>query len=347
MGEFFKKLNLKNIEIDVETHAPLSCSGIKILKIDAVNDRYVLEGNNYGKITLHDLHKLSYTKYNDKFEYLAEKRINTCSDFKLQCLEWYPNDAGIFFSAISSYKQSHVTVYDTSKFQKVFEFEIDRYVKSISVGTRNVVAVASQQKNIILCDLNTQNSSIVLQGHKSDLNTVKFLDTNLLISTSNDGTIRTWDARQSGFKALLNTTSCMINDIVTPVEILPCTYGLLVKTKGNHLGLMNLKQYSELKDQSTESTLATKLQPLDFSNPIGCFSTKSSTLLYHSLNSTEEEMHKNSSIIKVLDLKSNKLIQSIESPHFKSISTLNFRHKSNNFLSGGNDGFIFSYLGKL
>ncbi|KAG2386543.1 hypothetical protein C9374_002287 [Naegleria lovaniensis] len=129
------------------------------------------------------------------------------SSTSLTGVMWYPNDCGMFFSCG---KDQMLNVFDTSTMTCVSSFDclssiysMDMF-KSTSSGTTTpstLIACALEDHSIRICDLNSGANIQQFIGHSSKVRCVKWSPHSeyIFASASNDGTIRLWDIRTSGW----------------------------------------------------------------------------------------------------------------------------------------------------
>jgi len=119
---------------------------------------------------------------------------------------WYPFDTGMFMTSSFDY---HVKVWDTQSMTSVTDFNLHSKVYSIDMsgvvgagnGHNTLVACATDDNSIKLCDLLSGASIQQLSGHSQRVQCVKWSPTSeyVLASASDDHTIRLWDVRTSGW----------------------------------------------------------------------------------------------------------------------------------------------------
>lgn len=328
-----------------DVYAPLVSNSILTADIEAYLERFMIVGTLSSFVELHDLHKLEFTRYCDedtKYQPIFTLRLN--EEKRLQQIKWYSNDNGISFAALSSLPESSLSLIDMNAQKQVHTFQFDRFINSFDINKSNLIAIASRQKNVLLCDLRTQNSSIILQGHENDLTDVVFLShDNILLTSSKDKTLRFWDIRKSGKNGLLNTVSYGINGNQPVIKNLKLTRDGTVFCQSADHKLSLMKSSSVLKfsqRNSSKQLVGLQLQLVDLGSPVTTFAANDQFIVAAE-KSNETVMSKER--IRVFNRKSNEL-QVLETSHFKPINVVCCLKKTaRQFYTLGHDGFLFSY----
>ncbi|KAN0035567.1 hypothetical protein ACTA71_004847 [Dictyostelium dimigraforme] len=113
--------------------------------------------------------------------------------------QWYPIDTGIFFIGGIN---GNVEVWDTNLGQVSQTFYLENCVNSISYSQVNctnlLIAAATSDPKVRLCDMRTNSSVHCLTGHRESVLSVKWspFSPNLIATASKDKTIRLWDIRR-------------------------------------------------------------------------------------------------------------------------------------------------------
>lgn len=118
---------------------------------------------------------------------------------------------------VSGSLDGNVIVWDTNTFDKVLKFNIKQKIYNISINkasksNKPLIAVASHQYNIYLCDILSNSFTHSLIGHSDVVRCVAFNPFNeyMVASGSHDGCIRIWDIRKAGCILILDQTN--LND---------------------------------------------------------------------------------------------------------------------------------------
>ncbi|KAN0036859.1 hypothetical protein ACTFIV_002173 [Dictyostelium citrinum] len=117
----------------------------------------------------------------------------------ISSVQWYPIDTGIFFIGGVN---GNVEVWDTNLGQVSQTFYLENCVNSISYSQVNctnlLIAAATTDPKVRLCDMRTNSSVHCLTGHRESVLSVKWspFSPNLIATASKDKTIRLWDIRR-------------------------------------------------------------------------------------------------------------------------------------------------------
>eukprot|EP01084_Bolivina_argentea_P270469 459912_1 len=169
-----------------------------ILSLDIENseNRYLL-ASGADRLSLFDLHSKSLLNSSKWFN--GKGKVHK---YSVTSIKWYPFDSGMF---ISGALDGNVILWDTNIFDKVLTFNIKKKILHISINKsiqshNPLIAVASNQYNIYLCDVLSHSFTHSLIGHTDIVRCVAFNPFNeyILASGSKDGCIRIWDIRKAG-----------------------------------------------------------------------------------------------------------------------------------------------------
>ncbi|KAI8815508.1 WD40-repeat-containing domain protein [Cladochytrium replicatum] len=130
----------------------------------------------------------------------VSKENDSNHQFSVTGVQWYPHDQGLF---TSSSMDSTVRVWDTAALEPVFTFNIGHKVYTHALSpqclSHSLIAVASEDPLVRLCDMNSGALAHTLRGHSGSVVVVRWSTTDefLLASGGTDGTIRLWDVRKA------------------------------------------------------------------------------------------------------------------------------------------------------
>ena len=183
--------------------------GRTIQKITNINSS--INSNNTNTTTTNNTNSTNtFTTQQPIIKPIHTKRSQqTLHSSSLTGVMWYSNDCGMFFSCG---KDHLLNVWDTSTMTCVSSFDCQSSIYSMdmynnshgghgSSGPTTLIACALEDHSIRLCDLNSGANIQQFIGHSSKVRCVKWSPHSeyLFASASNDGTIRLWDIRTSGW----------------------------------------------------------------------------------------------------------------------------------------------------
>lgn len=190
---------------------------VNCMSLETQESRYLLCGGLYGSISLTDLE--SYEANNRDSEAKIAKSLwvghgssststNTeiggsnrgVGGLMVSSLEWYPQDSGIFISALSN---GSLSIWDTNELAVAYTFRLGASILSSKIRgyeSGALVAVGLSDSKIKLCDTRTGDSCLALQGHAAGVSAVDWCPSSMhqLASASLDGTVKVWDVRRGG-----------------------------------------------------------------------------------------------------------------------------------------------------
>ncbi|KAN0025578.1 hypothetical protein ACTFIU_002017 [Dictyostelium citrinum] len=211
------KRNIRHLDLSIYKQIINYNKGpINHLDIDVAENRYLLSVSGDGIIQIYDLFEnlLNNKKNNEiKTEFQPILKINRSNINNnnsnnnsegillkgISSVQWYPIDTGIFFIGGVN---GNVEVWDTNLGQVSQTFYLENCVNSISYSQVNctnlLIAAATTDPKVRLCDMRTNSSVHCLTGHRESVLSVKWspFSPNLIATASKDKTIRLWDIRR-------------------------------------------------------------------------------------------------------------------------------------------------------
>lgn len=171
--------------------------GVNCMKIENVEQRYLLTGGGDGKIHVFDLE--SIPAENLRNEPIASTARIDRHKYSVTSVTWYPFDTGMFVT--SSYDTT-IKVWDTNSMKPAYEFELECRVNMqsmSSIASHSLVASAATEPRIRLCDLNSGAFTHSLTGHSGSVLSCTWSSNQeyILYSGGADRTIRVWDIRRA------------------------------------------------------------------------------------------------------------------------------------------------------
>lgn len=174
-------------------------AGVNSLDVDAVQGKYLISGSADGTIHFYDL--FNYTglpHFTSKLVYTICRRNKYAHKHSVECVQWYPFDAGIF---LTSGMDKKLKVWDTSCMIPADSFAFDgkvfqHHMSSVGCGTK-LIAVATSINQAILVDLVSGSHTHELRGHSSAILSCRWSprDEHVLATASCDNKIILWDVR--------------------------------------------------------------------------------------------------------------------------------------------------------
>ncbi|KAL1921036.1 uncharacterized protein VTP21DRAFT_11671 [Calcarisporiella thermophila] len=223
-----------NKDVAREHHGTVSC-----LEIENVEGRYLLSGGADSSICLYDLEE-PLNQNRIRISAISKIPRNYGHRYGVSGVSWYPFDTGLFIT--SSFDHT-IKIWDTNLMKEacIFDLEAKVYSHAISpIAEHCLVASATSDPRIRLCDLRTGAFTHTLPGHHGTVMTVRWSPTDeyLLASGASDRTIRFWDIRRASPCLIsldqhntgqepLSPTNTAHNGIVNGLAFTPDGYHLL------------------------------------------------------------------------------------------------------------------------
>lgn len=189
----------EQVELDINTglDGGLSCA-INSLDIDTEENRFLLAAGSKGNILIYDLDRPSDEKAKVIVE--IERSFYGAHKFSVECVQWFPGDTGMF---LSSSTDQTLKCWDANTLMVAEQFDFQKGVNSHHISSiaskHTLVAVASDDARIYLCDLRSGSKTHTLRGHQNSVLTAKWSPRNQYIVASGgaDHRINLWDVRRA------------------------------------------------------------------------------------------------------------------------------------------------------
>ncbi|KAI9223881.1 WD40-repeat-containing domain protein [Blastocladiella britannica] len=217
------------------THHQAACV---CLALEHTDHRYLLSSGLDRRIALWDTRPRvddisARMSISGRIRPIAEVAAGAGHRHAVTAVAWFPSDSGMFFTGSVD---ETVRVWDTNEMAHVSEFKLQSRVAALSASPTALVAVATEDHHVRLCDVRTGSAAQVLRGHTRSVTAVAWVpcDDHLLVSGSADGTIRMFDARQARSHLATLTTDPTASETSTATARVPVITGLAVAPGGTY-----------------------------------------------------------------------------------------------------------------
>ncbi|KAJ3432002.1 DNA excision repair protein ercc-8 [Anaeramoeba flamelloides] len=138
-------------------------------------------------------------KFNTCRNLLPKSKIH-CHKYLISCVLWHPFETNLY---LSSGYDGNVFAWDGNRQEVAESYNFKSHVNALSISSipsssqKSLVAVATTDYGVRIIDLVSGSSTQSLRGHTGKVSDVKFspVDEYVLVSSSEDKTIRLWDLR--------------------------------------------------------------------------------------------------------------------------------------------------------
>ncbi|KAJ9567613.1 hypothetical protein OSB04_003579 [Centaurea solstitialis] len=185
---------------------------INSLQVDLTEGRYLLSGASDASLAVYDIQRA--TDYEGgaliakhKPILAVDKQHPNGHKYAISTAIWYPIDTGLFVTG--SYDH-HVNVWDTNTTQVVMDFKMPgkvyRTAMSSLATSHMLIATATEDVQVRLCDMASGAFSHTLSGHRDGIMAVEWSTSSewVLMTGGCDGAIRFWDIRRAGCFSVLD-----------------------------------------------------------------------------------------------------------------------------------------------
>lgn len=206
---------IRSLQLSTSLEIRNALGAVNCMSLEAQESRYLLCGGLYGTISLTDLESID-TSVRDSGAKVAKNvwvghGSSSTSDrtdvanrgfggLMISSLEWYPQDSGMFISALSN---GSLSIWDTNELTVAYTFNLGANILTSKIRgyeSGALIAVGLSDNKIKLCDTRTGDSCMALQGHSAGVSAVDWCPSSIhqLASASLDGTMKVWDVRRGG-----------------------------------------------------------------------------------------------------------------------------------------------------
>ncbi|XP_050212417.1 WD repeat-containing protein ATCSA-1 [Mercurialis annua] len=205
-------LRLSNYKEIVSPHR----GSINSLQVDLTEGRYLLSGASDASAAVFDVQRPTY--FDDviskhKCLFVIDKQHETAHKYAVSSATWYPVDTGLFVTG--SYDH-YIKVWDTNTTQVVVDFKLPgkvyRTAMSALATTHMLIAAASEDVQVRLCDIASGAFSHTLSGHRDGVMAAEWSKSSewVLVTGGCDGAIRFWDIRRAGCFRVLDQSQSQL-----------------------------------------------------------------------------------------------------------------------------------------
>ncbi|KAJ1696022.1 hypothetical protein LUZ63_012720 [Rhynchospora breviuscula] len=209
-------LQLSNAKEFISLHR----GAINSLEGDAAEGRYLLSAASDGTVAVFDTdtrhgHGHGHGHGHPLFH------LSRAHKFAVSRALWYPVDTGLFITASFDH---YVKLWDTNSTQVVLDYKLPAKVYGIAMSSiatsHTLIATATADVQVRLCDLASGAFSHTLSGHRDGVMSVEWSSSTefVLITGGCDGAIRFWDIRRPGTFLLLDQS---LSQLGTRPPLLP------------------------------------------------------------------------------------------------------------------------------
>ncbi|CAO2817760.1 unnamed protein product [Amaranthus hypochondriacus] len=207
-------LHLSNFKEFVSPHR----GAVNSLQVDLTEGRYLLSAASDASAAVFDvqcasLYEAGGLLARHKCLFSVDKQHQQGHKYAISSATWYPIDTGLFVTG--SYDH-HVNVWDTNTTQVVMNFKMPGKVYKTGMcpiaTSHMLVAVASEDVQVRLCDIASGAFAHTLSGHRDGVMTVEWSTSSewILMTGGCDGAIRYWDIRRAGCFRVLDQSKSQL-----------------------------------------------------------------------------------------------------------------------------------------
>ncbi|KAL0086049.1 WD40-repeat-containing domain protein [Phycomyces blakesleeanus] len=215
---------------------------INSIKTEHIERRYLVSGGGDGLLHVYDLQQEGRPA---QIEPIASVATQDRHSYAVSSVGWFPFDTGILVSA--SFDET-VRIWDTNLMEPVTTFDLGAKVfcQAMSpIASHCLVATASDNPHIRLCDIKSGASAHTLIGHTGSVYCCVWSNyqDHVLYTGGEDGTIRVWDIRKaSACLGSLDNENAEFTKIETNRAHQKAVNGLVLTLDGSSLVSLGLDE---------------------------------------------------------------------------------------------------------
>eukprot|EP00697_Spironema_sp_BW2_P017445 gnl/Spiro4/9133_TR4809_c0_g1_i1.p1 gnl/Spiro4/9133_TR4809_c0_g1~~gnl/Spiro4/9133_TR4809_c0_g1_i1.p1 ORF type:complete len:390 (+),score=80.45 gnl/Spiro4/9133_TR4809_c0_g1_i1:195-1364(+) len=187
--------------------ARVHTSSINDLHLDTLHERFLLTAGNDASIALFDTQRPVglHGPHTARPLHVVQRGSPGSHSFGISSVRWYPRDSGLFVTGSMDHQ---VGVWDSESMQPVYMFDLSEKVFNVALSpcaTHALIAVATRDSRVRLCDLATGGFTHTLSGHSGSVTSVDWSPAHefLLATGGIDGVVRLWDIRRGSDSCLV------------------------------------------------------------------------------------------------------------------------------------------------
>ncbi|KAG0370218.1 DNA excision repair protein ckn1 [Gamsiella multidivaricata] len=348
---FQKRLLAKriiDIELDPSTSIEREHAGaVNTIDIEEAEGRYLVSGGGDGNVHVYDLDESEREERRIIKSMASAHGSSDGHKGGVSRVRWYPFDNGLFTT--SSF-DSTIKAWDTNTMEVACTFDLENKVYSHAVSskaTHGLIATASADPRIRLCDLKSGAFTHSLPGHQGTVLSVEWSPRHeyLLASGSTDTTVRLWDIRKSSSclcsldlhnsnSPPLAETNSAHTRTVNGLNFTPDGLYLLTTGHDDKMRLWNL--YTGQNTLTNYGTMIRNQFVHNLSPLISPISAGSSTYVFHPSDDRS---------IYMFDLMDGALVKRLTGSYGR-VTALAWRPRTQEIYSAGNDHDILAWCPK-
>eukprot|EP01134_Creolimax_fragrantissima_P000496 CFRG0496T1 len=184
-------------------------SGINSIDVDPSESRYLLSGSSNGTVAIHDIDDARPPPFHHAHDQPGVIRpaiapvvakLTGAHSFTIGKVQWYPFDTGLFTTSSMDFT---LKVWDTNMMECVTTFDLKEKIFTHTMPTTAtghcLIATATDDGNIRLCDMRSGGYTHTLRGHRDSVLSLDWSprDQYQIVSGGRDHRLLLWDIRSA------------------------------------------------------------------------------------------------------------------------------------------------------